>query len=97
MSGRVARVPVAVDTQPVVRPTASNAAGPSFSRVLRDAMRSVERNGVAPGRTSPIPHDSLRALELQAEIYRHSERVELVSKLVDHTVSAVKTLLQTRF
>ena len=37
-----------------------------------------------------------RVVELQLAVYRHAERVELASKLADHAIGAVKTLLQTR-
>jgi hypothetical protein len=70
---------------------------PSFATILRDAVNAADR-----GRTPSLPvradaSDTARSLALQAEVYRESERVEIVSRLVDHAVSAVKTLLQSRF
>ena len=70
---------------------------PSFAAILRDAVSAADRS-----RTPSLPvraeaSDTVRHLALQAEVYRESQRVEIVSRLVDHAVSAVKTLLQSRF
>lgn len=82
-----------------LRPGATVAAigKPSFAAVLRDAVSAADRS-----RTPSLPirtdvSETARHLALQAEVYRESERVEIVSRLVDHAVSAVKTLLQSRF
>lgn len=78
-------------------PSVTSSGKASFARILRDAVNAVERT-----QTSSIPvrtdsSDAARTLALQAEVYRQSERVELVSRFVDHAVGAVKTLLQSRF
>jgi hypothetical protein len=68
----------------------------AFARALERAM---ERLDAAPGSGAADVARSLeprRLLELQAAVYAHAERVEIVSKLADHAVGAVKTLLQTR-
>lgn len=75
----------------------STSGKPTFATILRDAVSAADRS-----RTPSLPvradaADTVRHLALQAEVYRESERVEIVSRLVDHAVSAVKTLLQSRF
>lgn len=69
----------------------------SFAHVFRDAVAAAERSGTPSVSRISENSEAARALALQAEIYQQAERVEIVSKLVDHAVSAVKTLLQTRF
>lgn len=66
----------------------------AFAEVLTRAIRSVDERASAAG--SPANLDAAAALRLQASVYREAERVELVSKLVDHAVGSIKTLLQTR-
>ena len=44
---------------------------------------------------APLPVSG-SALELQVAAYRHAEHVELATRLADHAVGAVKTILQTR-
>lgn len=95
MSPRIAGTPL--PASPSRESAPMRGSSPSFAQVFRDAMRAADRSRPETPRASAIPTDASRALALQAEIYRDAERVELVSKLVDHAVSAVKTLLQTRF
>jgi hypothetical protein len=76
--------------------------GPSaFSKLLRGLGRELDRGealaeraihgGGAGGGMSP---EALIAL--QAGIYRYSEAVDLVTKLVDRATQAVKTTLQNQ-
>ncbi len=70
--------------------------GIAFSRVFEQAVRDVDRAIAIPDIEATEPLDARGALELQAAVYRHAERVEIVSRIVDHGVAAVKTVLQTR-
>jgi hypothetical protein len=65
-----------------------------FAAAFERALRALERGSAEPPRVSEL--DAERTLALQASTYRQVERVELVSRLVDHGVGAVKTILQTR-
>lgn len=96
MSARVRAVEprVAVDRAAPQPPVSTGAR--SFASVLRDAVQSAERGRAARSQEASPVTDPARALALQAAIYRHAEQVEIVSKVVDHAVSAMKTILQTR-
>ncbi len=72
-------------------------ANSSFASFLRKAVESADRAHAKALPAPPPGNDTARALALQAEVYRQAERVELASRLVDHAVGAVKTLLQSRF
>lgn len=83
------------------RPTAGGAApaagsGPSFAQALRSLGGAVDRGEALVGRAS---HgglgdlDSGQLIALQAGIYRYSEAVDLVAKLVDRASTAVKTVV----
>ena len=85
---------VAVD-RAAPQPAVSSGAR-SFASVLRDAVQTAERGRAARTPDAAQVTDPARALALQAAIYRHAEQVEIVSKVVDHAVSAMKTILQTR-
>lgn len=78
-------------TQPAV------AGQPALHRTFRDVLAAIDRSSTAAPAAAPGHVGAPQALALQAEVYRHAERVELVSRLLDHAVGAVKTLLQTRF
>jgi hypothetical protein len=67
-----------------------------FRAALERALGSLDRATPSLDATRAGAIDAQSALELQAEVYRYAERVELTSKLVDHTIGAAKTLLQTR-
>lgn len=66
----------------------------AFSRILEQTLTGIDRGIAVPGTTEPL--DARGALELQAAVYRHAERLEITSRLLDHGVGAVKTVLQTR-
>lgn len=67
----------------------------SFARVFERAVGALAHEPAAL-RLETGDLDANAALALQADVYRHAERLELTSKLLDHGVGAVKTLLQTR-
>lgn len=100
MSARVGATPASVATDGTARhhfaPGASSGKA-SFAKILRDAVNAAERTQTPAHPLRNGATDTERSLALQAEVYRQSERVELVSRLVDHAVGAVKTLLQSRF
>lgn len=75
---------------------AAGAGGPSFFQVLNGVGRAVDRGealiaGASRGNLGGL--DSGQLIALQAGIYRYSEAVDLVGKLVDRASSAVKTLV----
>ncbi|HEY3592291.1 MAG TPA: hypothetical protein VGL13_00395 [Polyangiaceae bacterium] len=88
------------EVAPAVSP-APEKSGPDFADVLRGVGSELDRGealsqraihgGTANGQMSP---DQL--LALQAGIYRYSEAVDLVTKLVDRGTQAVKTTLQNQ-
>lgn len=70
--------------------------GPSFSRALRGIGGAVDRcealiASASGGNLGGL--DSAQLIALQAGIYRYSEAVDLVAKLVDRAASAVKTVI----
>ena len=75
-------------------PPATPRQGSSFAQTLERAMGAVERSSGATAAVGDL--GPAEALALQATLYRHAERLELASKLLDHGVGAIKTLLQTR-
>jgi hypothetical protein len=87
---------------PAAGPAPESHEGPSpFGKLLRGLGRELDRGealaekaihgGGAGGGMSP---EALIAL--QAGIYRYSEAVDLVTKLVDRATQAVKTTLQNQ-
>ena len=94
MSARVQAVAPAT-TSPVGTHPAGRATG-GFRAALDGAVRALERADRPVSAPDATGVDAASALALQAEIYRQAERVELASKLLDHAVGAVKTVLQTR-
>jgi hypothetical protein len=67
-----------------------------FARSLERALASVDADAARGGADAVRTSDPQRLLELQSAIYRHAERVEIVSRLADHAVGTIKTILQTR-
>jgi type III secretion system YscI/HrpB-like protein len=70
--------------------------GVSFSKALKGLGGAVDRGealiaGAARGNLGGL--DSAQLIALQAGIYRYSEAVDLVAKLVDRASTAVKTLV----
>jgi hypothetical protein len=77
------------------------AGGAGFARVLRSLAGELDRGEALAERaihggsgSSSMSPDKLIAL--QAGIYRYSEAVDLVTKLVDRGTQAVKTTLQNQ-
>lgn len=75
---------------------AASATGPSFASALKGIGGAVDRGEALIARAA---HGSLGGLDsaqliaLQAGIYRYSEAVDLVAKLVDRASTAVKTVV----
>jgi hypothetical protein len=76
--------------------TPTNLAGVSFSKALKGIGGAVDRGealiaSASHGRLGGL--DSGQLIALQAGIYRYSEAVDLVGKLVDRAANAVKTVI----
>jgi hypothetical protein len=84
-------------TTPPPSPThPKNGAGFSFAQALHGIGGAVDRGEaligrVARGNVGGL--DSAELIALQAGIYRYSEAVDLVAKLVDRASNAVKTVI----
>lgn len=70
--------------------------GASFAKALKGIGGAVDRGealiaGAARGNLGGL--DSAQLIALQAGIYRYSEAVDLVAKLVDRASNAVKTVV----
>jgi hypothetical protein len=70
--------------------------GPSFAQALHGVGSAVDRgerlmSGVLGGGGSGL--DAGQLIALQAGIYRYSEALDLVAKLVDRASTAVKTVV----
>ena len=75
---------------------AAAAAGPSFADALHGIGSAVDRGQALIDRASRGNLGGLDAAELialQAGIYRYSEAVDLVAKLVDRSANAVRTVV----
>jgi hypothetical protein len=95
MSGGVTRV-TSISPERAAPASASIASSKTFRETFERLLATADP---AARRTPHVPSVATAdttALELQARVYREAERAELISKLVDHTVGAVKTILQTR-
>ena len=82
-------------------PTAQQATEPqvSFKDVFRQIASSVDRGEQTVSAALRVPagaDDDRRMLALQAGVYRYVEAVELCSRIVDRSTSAVKTVLQSQ-
>jgi len=76
--------------------TLAKPAHASFSNALKGIGRAVDRGealiaSAAHGNLGSL--DSAQLIALQAGIYRYSEAVDLVGKLVDRAATAVKTVI----
>lgn len=74
----------------------AKAVGPSFAEALQSIGGAVDRGEAliaraTDGRLGGL--DSAQLIALQAGIYRYSEAVDLVAKLVDRASNAVRTVL----
>ncbi len=68
----------------------------AFSRALRGLGGAVDRGEALIGRATRGEVgglDSAQLIALQAGIYRYSEAVDLLAKLVDRATSAVRTVV----
>jgi hypothetical protein len=88
-------VPIRPETSDAA-PSTRGPAGPSFADALHGVGAAVDRGEALIARAS---HgnlgglDSAQLIALQAGIYRYSEAVDLVAKLVDRASTAVKTVV----
>jgi len=88
---------VTIDAAPArARGTPAKPAEASFSRALRGIGGAVDRGealiaSAARGNLGGL--DSGQLIALQAGIYRYSEAVDLVAKVVDRASNAVKTVI----
>jgi hypothetical protein len=78
------------------RSSSSRAPGQRFSQALEGLGRAMDRGealvaSAARGNLGGL--DASELIALQAGIYRYSEAVDLVSKLVERATSAVKTVV----
>ena len=88
-------VPIEVTPDSSGAPTAKPS-GASFAKALKGIGGAVDRGealitGAARGNLGGL--DSAQLIALQAGIYRYSEAVDLVAKLVDRASNAVKTVI----
>ena len=90
-------VPIAPDAaEPVGGAHPTSTGGVSFAKALQGIGRAVDGGealmaGAARGNLGGM--DSGQLIALQAGIYRYSEAVDLVAKLVDRAATAVKTVV----
>jgi len=91
--------------EPETHPAADHATaaheGLPFGNVLRGLGRELDRGEALAeqairGGTSSSGMSPQTLIALQAGIYRYSEAVDLVTKLVDRATQAVKTTLQNQ-
>ncbi|HEY2405541.1 MAG TPA: hypothetical protein VGI10_06050 [Polyangiaceae bacterium] len=78
-------------------PPASASAAPSstFAHAVTGLTRAVDRGEALIANAGHLGnYDAATLIALQAGIYRYSEAVELVAKIVDHASSAARTVLQ---
>lgn len=70
--------------------------GGSFERVLRGLGKELDRGETLTERalSGSAPLSSSGLLLLQAGIYRYTEAVDLVTKVIDRGTQAVRTTLQ---
>ena len=95
-SPRYDLVPVEPEVPSPGAPTPASAAGPTFAQALRGLGGAVDRGEALVGRASRGglgDLDSGQLIALQAGIYRYSEAVDLVAKLVDRASTALKTVV----
>jgi hypothetical protein len=76
----------------------ADSAGPSFVQALQSVGTAVDRGEALIARASRGGLgglDSTQLIALQAGIYRYSEAVDLMAKLVDRASNAVRTVVST--
>jgi hypothetical protein len=90
------------ETPPAADPATATHEGRSpFAKVLRGLGRELDRGEALAeqairGGASSSGMSPQALIALQAGIYRYSEAVDLVTKLVDRATQAVKTTLQNQ-
>jgi hypothetical protein len=95
-SPRYELVPVLPEAAPPSAPGLAQPSGLTFASALKGVGGAVDRGEALIARAA---HGSLGGLDsaqliaLQAGIYRYSEAVDLVAKLVDRASTAVKTVV----
>lgn len=98
-SPRYELVPVPVPPPPTSATAAERPAGAgngSFARALQGVGGAVDRGEALVARASRGglgELDAAQLIALQAGIYRYSEAVDLIAKLVDRTSNAVRTVV----
>jgi hypothetical protein len=95
-SPRYELVPVPPEGEPAASAVPGRASGPSFASALEGIGGAVDRGealiaSAAHGSLGGL--DAAQLIALQAGIYRYSEAVDLVAKLVDRASTAVKTVV----
>jgi len=84
------------DAPSLASPPSASASGAAFARALQGIGGAIDRGEALIARAtqgSMTGLDSAQLIALQAGIYRYSEAVDLVAKLVDRASSAVKTVV----
>ena len=79
-------------------PSAVSRSGPSFAEALHGLGSAIDRGEALVGKASRGglgDMDSGQLIALQAGIYRYSEAVDLVAKLVDRASTAAKTVVSS--
>jgi hypothetical protein len=90
--------PPGADVQTLPAGGTASAAGPSFAQALQRIGSAVDRGEALIARASRGGLgglDSAQLIALQAGIYRYSEAVDLVAKLVDRASNSVRTVVST--
>jgi hypothetical protein len=78
-----------------VVPSPRTATSEPFAQALHGVARAVDRGeALLAGASHLRDYDAATLIALQAGIYRYSEAVELVAKIVDHASAAARTVLQ---
>jgi hypothetical protein len=96
IAGEGARYELVPVEPPAAGAPAAAASGPSFADALHGIGSAVDRGEALIARASRGSLGGLDAAELialQAGIYRYSEAVDLVAKLVDRSANAVRTVV----
>ncbi|MDP9035032.1 MAG: hypothetical protein M3O50_09510 [Myxococcota bacterium] len=102
MTAVLARTPEIEPSRPIAARTSSvETSSSAFARLLDDVERRFNageatiRGVVAAGSAGKdVPLRDLIAI--QAGVYRYTETVDLVARLVDHATSGVKTVMQSQ-
>jgi hypothetical protein len=95
-SQRYELVPVPPEQRPAANAASGGATGPSFASALQGMGGAVDRGEALMARATRGNLgglDAAQLIALQAGIYRYSEAVDLVAKLVDRASTAVKTVV----